>query len=155
MMSAHHVKKESGRITRLDVRKIFRWNNEHPNGYVKRFRNQALDFNDQNMTEQQWVELSINRMVHVYRAMLENLCFCSSYRLREAVERSSKTTSSLLERTRPARNEEPHDIRESIYLTNMQCNLQLLISLKQQDKSHRKYNILRPQRSPRLLPLYH
>ncbi|RZC61608.1 hypothetical protein C5167_023374 [Papaver somniferum] len=65
----------SEQITFSDLGRMFQRNNEHPNDYVKRFRIQALDCHDPNVTEQQLVNSSINGMVLIYRTLLENLRF--------------------------------------------------------------------------------
>lgn len=112
----------SEQITFLDLGKMFQRNNEHPNDYVKRFRIQALNCHNPNVTEQQLVESCINGMVPIYRALLENLRFQTFSELHEAAKRSTTTTPALLERTRPTKSEEAHETRGNRRLVNKQYN---------------------------------
>ena len=61
------------KVTLSDLGRMFQRVSENLNDYVKMFRVEALDCHDPNVTEQQLVDLCINAMLPVYRALLENL----------------------------------------------------------------------------------
>lgn len=63
------------------------------------------------MTEHQLLELCINGMAPVYRALLENPRFHTFFELHEAAKRLAITAPALLEGIRPAKNEDTCEIR--------------------------------------------
>lgn len=112
----------SEQVTLFDLGRMFQRVSENPNDYVKRFRVQALDCHDPNVMEQQLVDLCINDMIPVYKALLENLRFQTFSELHEATKRSATTAPGLLERAKST--EESRDTRVSRRLINKQYNLQ-------------------------------
>lgn len=84
-----------------------------------------------------WWTCTINRMIHVYRTLLENLWFQTFSELHEAAKRSTTTTPALMERTRATKIEEPREtLGIARRLINKQYNLQP--SMNVADGSKRK-----------------
>ncbi|OVA07301.1 hypothetical protein BVC80_1601g89 [Macleaya cordata] len=95
----------SEQLTLSDLGRLSQEKSEHLNEFVRRFHNQAMDCHE-HVTETHLVELCINGMSPMYRALLENLRLQTFSELHEAAKRTTTSVPAFFDRPKTFKQDE-------------------------------------------------